>query len=542
MSKWLRIAKIIAREAAYRVSKKHGREYALKNLKSRYRSFFSVSRSVLRANLVMAIVYSAISMGLAESMYLMPNPSIRQMNIVIIFSILGLLEIFLGAFTMANFFQTLMSDRLLDTITYLPITNSDIRKILLALTIYWGGLSSAFLILPGAILVSYQTNNFLLLIFSTGETVFCLLTAFGIGYFAGSIAPKTTRNPIIRGLSTLIWMIIFGFGFIFFFVESYLKNISISIEMLKIIKMMYIILPPFNFVYSAYGQLNAVISSLIWLGLSYAIFRKGVNRYWKAVYMVGISYGEAISEKGRWSLWGATISPKIRKDLTLLFRTPRMLASTLYLLIFPMFIIFPFLAAPSNIIISPIIPALALFVGGLSGIGTQNLYSVDGEGAKLLYLLPISREDVIKEKALTLTLLATPFSMLILFGICWRFGLLEGIVSSVTYTLALMSSSLFSSYLDANNLPREMAAWTPQSISGLNRAVKTFLSMLIYAVLAGIAAFPVLMRMITQILGVEIGNRLWIVNVFWTGPIAVIEELILLIVFWMMIRGEGKPL
>ena len=65
----------------------------------------------------------------------------------------------MGAFSTAASVNIIVSDRLLEPLTRLPIHESKMRKTLLLLALYWGGLALPFAVIPGTALAAFKLGK-----------------------------------------------------------------------------------------------------------------------------------------------------------------------------------------------------------------------------------------------------------------------------------------------------------------------------------------------------------------------------------------------
>ncbi|HDM91980.1 MAG TPA: hypothetical protein ENG69_01135 [Candidatus Korarchaeota archaeon] len=479
MSLWRDIAGILAKEASYRAAKK---------AKASGRRRLIGAGGFVKSNLLMLMVSVCVSMMIGMPL-MVPNPPAEA--VVPIAGILGLVELLLGAFTMAHSIHIIATDRLLEPLTSLPVSEKDVRRALLAVGLYWGGLGLPFLVIPAMAVAAWKLGKPLLLFWGVVEGVTLLLLATGLGYIAGSLAPKTTRNPLLRAVSTISWLLFFGMGMAFSFVSRISAGLHVSASLLEL-------LPPFSFAAAGFRSIASTLVSLSFLALSALTFKLGAGRLWRAA-STGWSMPGPVVTPREWRLWRGPVPPPLTKDLKLMLRNPRMLAATFYyMLMGPLFFLFPILTgakggAPS---LGEVLPSITLFIGGMGGWAVEYMYVVEGEGARLLYLLPVSRGRLVEWKASVTTMLGLPVGVAITLAAAWLWGPSIGISAGVTYVLALAGSTMINSLILANQLPREPSSWTQQTFSRGVMLLLFLAELALSAVLAGVSALPFLLNLL----------------------------------------------
>ena len=464
---WLTLARVLAKEAQYRARRRYGRRA------------YRLARSMLLSSLLSIFMFTAISLGLSSAVAAVPAEARVEASIWVL-GVLGVFEMFIGGFTMASTLQVLLADRLLDFITPLPVRESDVRKALLALVVIWGGVAMLFLVVPGAALAGYLAGSIGVFAGGVAEAAFCLLMAAGLGYLAGSVSPKATRRPLIRAASTLVWLLVFFSGFMFNFVSRLAERLE-----LEPLGPLLQLTPPFCIVAAGASGGYAALSSACWMLASLLVFKAGARRFWRAV-AAGEALLAAEAKVSGWRLWRGLLPASLRKDLTLLSRTPRVLASTIGYMAFPALYIMMSLTEAGAA--SRFMAAILFFFGGLTGLSAQYLYSLEGEGAKLLYHLPVRRGGLAFRKACTTMLLLAPLSLMVLAAIGYFSGAAAGLLAFLSYMLSSSSSTLLTSYLAAKEMPDEPTAWTPQTISAATRVVVMIGMLVLYGGLAAALA------------------------------------------------------
>ena len=480
MSLWRDIAGILAKEASYR---------AIKRAKaSRRRGLRLGSGEFVKSNVLIILIGSFVSIMIGVPL-LMSNPPVEA--VLFIAGILGLIELFSGAFTMADTIHTIAVDKLLDPLARLPVSDRDIRRALLAIGLYWGGLGLPFFVIPAMAAAAWRFGRPLLLVWGAIEGIALFLLAIGIGYFFGSLAPKTTRSPLLRVISTISWLLFFGIGAMFPFMSRIFAGLQVQVNVPFLD-----LLPPFSFAAAGFGSISSALASLFFLFLSILVFKLGAGRLWRAASRGWTAPGPIVTPR-EWGLWRGPISPMLMKDLKLIFRNPRMLATTFYyVLIWPLIILFPIIsgAREGGPLLEEALPAIALFIGSASGYAVEYMYVLEGEGAKILYLLPISKGRLVEYKAFAITMLSLPLAVTIAMTASWLWNPLIGLSAGVSYLLALTGSAIINSIILANQLPQEPSSWTMHTFSKGILLLVVLGEIVLSAILAGFAALPFLLN------------------------------------------------
>jgi len=466
MTGWKTISSILAKESNYRLKKKHGRKLTR----------FSTT-NVVKSNFLGIVVMSGVSVVIIFPVLVDVQ---THQAIPFFVGILGLLELFIGAFAMAYNLHVLLEDRLLEPLRFLPIEEDVVRKALLGIVVYWGGLSYTFTLLTPSLLLALKFGmQFLAWGFFASITI--LLLSTGIGYFAGSLYTKYSKSIAARLASLVMWILIFGFGLIFRFIpkEGNFETTTF-----------FLLIPPFSFGYAMLGYPTAYASSMLTFIASLLIYKYSSGRFWK-VLSYGLVDSKAIYRRD-WHV-GFSRSYFIKKDLKLFSRNPKLLASTLYFLIVGPFVVLLSLLRAENLF-SPLLPALSLFAAGVSGPSVAYAYAIEGSGAKLLYFLPLPRKILVREKATLILLFTLPIAILISFAVIVANPII-GVVTGATYFFTSYGSLLINSRLIASKLPKEPASWTEKLPSQSFALAIFFGEFILFGFLAGLALTPYVIKL-----------------------------------------------
>ncbi len=510
MAGWMEISRILAKEASYRARRRGVRRTRLMSL---------VGGGLVRSNLLGALLFTGMSL------FFSVGAVFDGRLIVPMIGVLGLVELLVGAFATASTVHVILSEGLLEPLSTLPVTDSDVRTALLGVGIYWGGLSMLFAVLPGAALVAAKRGLWPLAAWASLEAGSLLLLAFGVGYLLGSLGPRYTRSRVSRALQTLAWLLFFGFGLLFQLLPQEAVGFSEEVG----VPGWLLLIPPFSFPAAALGVGKAAVSSLASALLGAAVMRLGAGRLWRAASSGAFVLPTGAPARG-WRITAGRLQ-FLRKDLKLLGMNPRMLASTVYYAVIgPALVLAPLLTeATAGGLIGRFLPAIGLFFGGVGGAGVFYLYALDAEGARLLYLLPLSRGDVARQKAATLAVTVSLIVVAVGAAGAISAGPLLGLASTVTYALTLLGSAMINSAILARRLPREPSAWTQETFSRGTLGLLTLAEFVLFGFAAGLGVVPVLL------FGGVGGDLL-------SAAISLIESMFVLYLGWEWTRGLKDPL
>ncbi len=434
---WRRIAEVVAKEATYRSRKEAGR-----NL----RFFRMTGGSMLKYNAFLLAVFTFMSLGVGLSAF--GGPEVAYPSLITLF----VMEILMGVLFMALNLQVLVSDKLLEPIFHLPVGESEIRKALLWVGIYWGGAALPFVLIPGGVVASYLLGDPLIAVGAAIGSLVALILSMALGYLAGSLATKYTRSIKGRAISTLIWLLVLGVGF----VMGPLMDAVSQLYEGGALQALYMV-PPISFV-MMFRSPEALSSSLILILASYILFRIGTSRFWRVA-----TRGEVPLPKGpaKWSL-SFGFSAALMREVKVATRTPRILASLLmYSFIFPITFVFPLLSEGLPQEFAGFLAPIALAVGGLGGFSILYLYVMEAAGAKTLYSLPLTRGRIAMVKFYTFMTVNMPVAALI--AVALAILIPNGAVPALIYLAALSGSALLNSLIYALLLPEEPSHWSAET-------------------------------------------------------------------------------
>ena len=478
MRLWIKVASILAKEAIYRFTKE--------------RRGAKIFTNPLATNLIALLIYTFLSLATSfytvyTGAYLYNPDQVAAINTMLI-----AVALFVSILIMMYNLHILVTDRLIDQLTYLPISTSDMKKALLTLNMYWGIFTIPFLFIPGAILHTIYSKNVAYLIAAIETSIFTTLATLILGFLAASFSPRVTRSPYIRLASTILWLIFMGLGIFVSGLGKYIFENNIEVGITPSETWIRAI-PPFSLTYQIYGDIAAIYTSMIVIIALIPLLNASINRFWGSIFRTPKIM--PIYETGKVTLKRPRIPIWLYIDIKALARHPRFLASTIYILGFP--ILMPlFIGFTTRMIISEIIPSFTMAMGAFSGVLVTNLFVIEGDGAKLLYLLPITRKDVVLNKSVNTLFLSgvASIGLVIFISIITELGLPYLILTAFIYMMSAFSSSLFISIAYIDHIPDKPSPWTQYTFSGLDINIKIMGLMMIYTILAGGIAIPQLLK------------------------------------------------
>ncbi len=483
---WKKLAEIIAREASYRSAKERGK-----------RSFFRLSKgSMVRYNALLITIFTFLSVSMGFGAF-----AGRDLSIVML-TMLSLMDIMIGILIMALNTQVLISDKLLDPLFRLPISEDDVRKALSWVGIYWGEAALPFVVIPAGLVMSLILKDLTFFLSSLFIALMGLFLSLGLGYLVGSLASRYTRSLKGRTISTLVWVLALGIGFLIGPASSAVeKSLSSGLNMISWI-------PPVSFVFMFQDSVALTIS-LAYLLLFYLLLRYGTDKFWNAA-----TRGEVplLKVSAKWSIrYG--LAAAILRELKITVRTPRILASVImYSIFFPLSILFPSLSVsdlPAGF--REYIPILALAVGGFESFSLLYFYIMEAAGAKSLYSLPLRRSDIAILKFLAFSIVNVP--LILAVGATILLFPNAGILPFLIYIGSFAGSSLMNSLIYANMLPEEPSHWSSETF-GRNIISILMIGEISFYFLVGITTFLIpgaMEKILISIISLAI---VWLIDAF----------------------------
>ncbi|MDK2383567.1 MAG: hypothetical protein QI199_02005, partial [Candidatus Korarchaeota archaeon] len=344
--------------------------------------------------------------------------------------------------------------------------------------IYWGGAALPFVLIPGAAISSYLLGDPMILVGSIAGSLVALVMSMALGYLAGSLVTNYTRSLRGRAISTLVWLLVLGVGFV---MGPLMDAISWLYEG-GTIQALYVV-PPISFA-MMFESLEALSSSLLLTLASYVLLRIGTSRFWRVA-----TKGEVPLPKGpaKWSL-SFGFAAALMREVKVATRTPRIFASLImYSFIFPLTFIFPFFSEGLPQGFPGFLTPLALAVGGLGGFSILYLYIMEAAGAKTLYSLPLTRCRVALVKFYTFLTVNMPVAILI--AVTLAVLIPTGTISALIYLAALSGSALLNSLIYALLLPKEPSHWSTETFGRTLVAVLFLIEGMVYFAVGRISLF-----------------------------------------------------
>lgn len=477
---WLRVAYILAREAAYRAQRRleGGRSLTL------------LSGSIFRVNMFGIVAWTIVSIMVMAPILIRIypiTPSIFIGILILEFTI----GIFISLVIMINNLNTLQTDRLIDMIRHLPIRENDVRLSLIGVSLYWGIIPLPFLVIPSSLIATYITGEIHYIISGLLTSIFMLSLSVGLGFLLGGIGGRISRSLPGRIFSTILWLIVLGSGVLFSIFGTDIYENIYGMDLDPSINNIYYLLPMTAFTYIFMDPLISIPMASIWIFSGLTVLKIGIDRFWESLNIV---YGAPAHRGLGRGLMSILMDIGVWREILMLSRSPRMLANIIYLLLFPIVIPLIFGSGSLPLINCSLGIPLVIILASLSSPATYILYVLEGEGARYLYQLPISRGDIIRSKAYTVSILSTPVSIFYMIYVSMLCGFSRGFMAMAAYLITILSSSLLSSYLDSRLLPSEPSIWTPQTFSNLTKIIHSFIIVLIYFSLAFVGAIPFIIR------------------------------------------------
>ncbi len=481
MSLWLEIARILAKESAYRSVRQR------ETLKTP--SFWRGSGSIIEVNFIPAIISTGISLLFGFLMLSMPS--------AFFFVMLGAIELLMAFLSIASLTSIMASQGLLEPLTYRPVDESTLRRAVMAASfLYWGVGSFVLVVIPASMVLAIGRGSLYPIVAGIAMAVTLLIIGYGIGLFVASFAPSVRSDPRLRLLATIGWILLLLVGYLPNILTSIFRNVSIP-DVPGFGNLAELI-PPLNYGVLALGTFSplTVASILVTFVLSLALLNFSSNRFWRTLSQ-GITTtsglkGRQLKVKAKWSVraYGPLIGLSM-KDLKLLVRSPQRLARFLVYSIIPLVFILPLLTAPTGDPIARMIGSKIVEVLPLSvfffGISSDELFYVEGESSRDLYRLPLTKRRLALSKALSAFLGLLPAGLVLAALATYLSGILQGILTSVLFEVDMAASLLINCCLLTSMLPTEPSGWSERSFG--QKALGARLLMMFFGfILLGIAA------------------------------------------------------
>lgn len=390
-----RLAYVLAKEVSYRSMKKWGKNTYITR---------EVKPSMLASNALQAFLLLFFSGFLALTILTSPGEEIEAVYLAVSIAAIGFSGVF-ALMTTVSFTATFASERIIEAFRLFPISEDSLTKSYFeALLLYWGGLSNFTPLLPVLAACAYRVvvgdlPVSAVLSFSLAFAL-SLLTIFLTGIALGTYAVLVKRSAVLRFFSTAGWLAMFLMWLLLqrlmdVEVLSHLFGGTLSVAWwLALAPFLGILLfhrfPLFSSASLAFSAFLAFLA----VKASFRRFRKITSSIVTASYQPRVARLRIRSKALAY----------VAKDLRLLFREPRRLASVLYMLILPLM----FLFNPSKGMEFFVAVFISCIVGVFASSAVTTVFYVEGEGAPLLYTLPVTRRWLAFVKAVAIL----PFSLI----------------------------------------------------------------------------------------------------------------------------------
>ena len=490
MVSWLEIARVLAKESAYRSARQ--------TQSVRTWSFWRGGGSILKANLFPAILFTGLSCALGFGILEIASSSLVALPLF--FGLMGAMQLMISLFGISSSTSIMTSQGLLEPLTYRPIEESTLRKAIMAANlVYWGIGASVLTVVPASVILSMGLATPYPIVAGAAMGLTMLVLAYGAGMFVASLAPSVRTSPKLRFLATLAWILLLLVGYL----PSLMNSIfgSAAPAAMPDLGPLAELIPPFNFGFLATGNLSlvALTSCAMTAALSLIILRFSSNRLWLSLVQgATASVGPEralLGGRQRWavrSYW--TVLGLSVKDFKLLIRSPQRLAT---FIAYPVIFVIPFLVTALQLgggspdlvslplrVVSAVVPAMGVLLGVIS----EQLFYIEGEGARDLYRLPVTRRELALSKALSSFVGLLPMGMVACGLVSYIAGIQSGLIAFVLLEVNLAASLMICSASTMSSLPREASGWSERSI-GTSRVLIRFALVVGGIVLAGIFAF-----------------------------------------------------
>jgi len=530
MSIELKLARILAREVAYRSRRRFGR-----------RGIFSLTigerkPSVFQANILGAVLFSFLSLMMSVALIFAPLEEIYPI-FTGIFSTLLLFGLFMSLLMSISFTSVYVSERLADLMILLPLDEKTLTKAyLLALFLYWGGASVVFLFIPPLVVLLFKSAPLILILIALLSSLMLLMFSYSLGLAIGTYAQLVRKKSFLRALATIAWLVVLlGFYSAGYIVEYLAEILPLEYSHL------YSLIPFIGPLFYQYNVIGSVIAAVATIGLATSAYLFAVDR-------LGVLTGQSppaiaaprvikrrpkvkVVRTARVEIRSSLLG-FISKDLRILAREPRRLANLLYFVAFPLIILVPTLtrveAFETDFGVALFLGMCGL-VGGTIGLVSDVMYYIEGEGAKVLYYLPITRRKLalIKTAAVAPLILVASTLIAAITAVVSGSISLSALILILVISLAL-STSLISSSVTVHFLPEYPSSWTEATVSKAVQTVVKIVLIILVSVISFASPFIVL---------ATLGER-----ALYLAPL--IESVVLIVVALavFIVLAEKKPL
>lgn len=412
---------------------------------------------------------SALSSNLLPSMFFLLFSSVYLLMVVwsplevlpyILLPLLFMVAYF-NIVQMLSFSSIFFGDELFESVRILPLSSKDLVKIyFLTYILYWGGASTTMLFLPqfvtGVVFRSEALPCMLSFLFSSASVMFSSIL---LAVYIGSYTQVFRKSILMNVLSALGWLILLSAYYLLFSTPA-LANLS---EILPAEYTRYISLIPFaGPLYVGIYPLESLVSIAATGVLVYLIYHKATASMEAVVSGTRISRTPFLARRpGGDKIGYRRLSKQLSlvvKDFKLILREPRRLSGMLYLMLFPILFIGFGLAEAHTMF------TFYLLMGSIVGLSSTTWVYLEGEGARVLYYLPLKRTEIYVSKVIDgLTVAFSVLAFLMLAKISGFAGIsLYGAIAMISASIFTTTTSL--AFIIAN-VPEQPSSWTESSVN-----------------------------------------------------------------------------
>ncbi len=370
------------------------------------------------------------------------------------------------------FTSTFIREGVVDLLRTLPLSEGEaFRTYLVALYLFWGEVSLALLYVPYLAISAYALVREGLPPTYLGVGVFTAaalmeFTSF-LGIILGTYSYVTRRRLSMRAVSTAFWLASFLLTYMFYTATP--RIIEAFAGMAPTFERLGWAIPFIGPLFSIADPARLALSVAETSALVAATYRFAVLKV-RSV-LVGGEYtvaavATAVKPVGL-RVMGA-FKAMVWKDIKLLGRDPRRLASMLYLAAIPIMLLFSggSLSSGAGRLGWALYYLVAYMAGGLSGLGVDNLFLVEGSAAPLLYSLPLDRRFIALSKAITTSIVTLPIAAGVSVAVAYIIGNPASRALCVLIACMLnLGVSLLLSSINVRGIPKEPSEWNSLTLS-----------------------------------------------------------------------------
>ncbi|MEM1869850.1 MAG: ankyrin repeat domain-containing protein [Thermofilaceae archaeon] len=480
-AKPMSLSGILAREATYRSRKERG-EIPIRGI-----DLFALAWTVF-------LFFLSLLFGVIFAYFIYDGYLELIASILFLFT----LSMLPGLAQMALNTHVIIADKLIDPLLHLPVSWGNLRWALVKQAFIWGGFSPLFAFIPAAIvyLTIRKSPAVPLGLALTG--IFATLLAVSLGYLIGSYVSKYTRSLLRRIVSTVVWVLILGLGYIFDLLNKFFYKAVLPLD-----SVLMSVIPPFCFLHLTRSALSLTVS-VASLAASVWLTRFSVRRFVRAATVAEIyAPPPALS----WRVSARALIPTL-KELKMVARAPRMMALIITQALLPSLLLIywiltvlrqmltwwfePSLSNAATMVIMMMLVSIGIFQA-LQGV--YIMFVAEAANARTLYLLPLTRLNVALSKSLALLLMCLPFIVAASAVAAMFLNASAGLV----YAAAIVGSVLLGGLILAMWAPREPSDWSRETYSQLKLIVAWLALLTPLIVLLSLPLLPLLLPMLPKL-------------------------------------------